>query len=83
VLAMDCLKEVVTSYSKAPGKTFLSMSHISCYLANGYEMPDTQPLHGTLHLYFLVFLYLLKGNRPNPSVFNKSAFDKDIVTLWK
>jgi hypothetical protein len=35
VLAMDCPKEVVTSYSKTSGKTFLSLSHISCNLASG------------------------------------------------
>jgi hypothetical protein len=80
---MDCLKEVVTSYSKAPSKTFLSMFHISCNPTSGYKMPSTQPLPGTLHLYFSTLLYLLKGNHPNPLVFDNSALDKDIVTLWK
>ncbi len=80
---MDCLREVVANYSKTPNKTFLSLSHISCNLANGYKMPNTQPLHGTLHLYSSVFFYLLKGNRPNPLVFNKSTWDMDIMTLWK
>jgi hypothetical protein len=80
---MDCIQEVVANYSKILNKTFLSISHISCNLANGYKMPNTQPLHGTLHLYFLVFFYLLKGNHPNSLVFDKSAWDMDIMTLWK
>jgi hypothetical protein len=59
------------------------MSHISYSPASGYKMPSTQPLFGILHLYFLALFDLLKGNRPNPSVFNKSAWDMDINTLWK
>jgi hypothetical protein len=80
---MDYLQEVVASYSETSSKTFLSLSHISCYPANGYKMPNTQPLLGILHLYSLAFFYLLKGNCPNPLVFDKSALDMDIVTLWK
>jgi hypothetical protein len=80
---MDCLQEVIVSYSKTLGKTFLSLSHISCNPTNGYKMPNTQPLPGILHLYSSTFFYLLKGNRPNPSVFDKSAWDMDIMTLWK
>jgi hypothetical protein len=70
---MDCLEEVVVSYSETLGKPLLSLSHISYSPTSGYKMPSTQPLPGTLHLYFLAFFYLLKGNCPNPLVFNNNA----------
>jgi hypothetical protein len=83
MLAMDCFQKVVANCSNVFGKTFLSLFHVSCNLANGYKMLSTQPLLGTLHLYSSFFFYLFKGNRPNPLVFDKSAWDIDIVTLWK
>jgi hypothetical protein len=70
---MDYFQEVVVNCLKTFSKTFLSLSHISYNLANGYKMPSTQPLLGTLHLYSLIFFYLLKGNHPNPLMFDKSA----------
>ncbi len=46
-------------------------------------MPSTQFFLVTLHLYSSVLFYVLKGNRLNPLVFDKGAWDMDIVTLWK
>jgi hypothetical protein len=80
---MDYFQEVVTSYSKILGKTFLSLSHISCNTTSGYKMPNTQPLPRILHLYRSTFFYLLKGNCPNPLMFNKSPSDMDNMTMWK
>jgi hypothetical protein len=44
-------------------------------------MHGTQPLHGTLHLYYLVYFFLLMGKTPNLAVFNNNAYDMDIMTL--
>ncbi len=47
-------------------------------------MPNTQPFkHETLHLHSLAPFFLLMGNTPNLSTFDKSAWDMDIVTLCK
>ncbi len=70
-----------------PNVFFKHTKHIALLLQKSISvpktLPNTQPLPRTLHLYSSTLFYLLKGNHPNPSLFDKSALDKDIMTLWK
>jgi hypothetical protein len=61
VLAIDCFQEVVVSCLKTLGKTFLSLSQISCNPTSGSKTPNTQLLLETLHLYFLDFFLFSNG----------------------
>ncbi len=83
VLAIDYFQEVVVSCLKTLGKTFLSLSQISCNSTSGSKTPNIQPLLETLHLYFLVFFFLLMGKTPNLAMFDKSALDMHIMTWCK
>jgi len=83
VLAIDYFQEVVVSSLKTLGKTFLSLSQISCNPISGSKMPNVQPLLETLNLYFLVFFFLLRGKTPNLAMFDKSALDMHIMTWCK